>query len=272
VNRFSFSSDSWEGFLNLGGIAGGNPDCTFWKPVGEVACFAKAIDGSIYVTAFAGKNWVGGDWSTYSNLQGLVNDNASCTSQAAGELVCGVIGQSNPGHAFYANVFNGTNWSTWALVGGGGTGFGSPSRAPLGSGKGVCVIMGLNNKLTSVVGPKAITVLRRLDRSVKRRKHTDIKFPTPTACFLFLRAVGAEKQGSRLRRIIRDCDDPAALEMTSPRMQMLPPIHFCCFATWALRKSTPSIGKRLAAHLSGTAPAGRWLIAFSRLRLEARSS
>jgi hypothetical protein len=108
VNRFSFSSGSWEGFLNLGGIAGGNPDCTFWKPVGEVACFAKAIGGSIYVTAFDGKNWVGGDWSTYANLQGLVNDNASCTSQAAGALVCGVIGQSNPGNAFYANVFNGT--------------------------------------------------------------------------------------------------------------------------------------------------------------------
>jgi hypothetical protein len=109
VNRFSFSSGSWEGFLNLGGIAGGNADCTFWKPVGEVACFAKAIGGSIYVTAFDGKNWVGGDWSTYANLQGLVNDNASCTSQVAGELVCGVIGQSNPGNAFYANVFDGTN-------------------------------------------------------------------------------------------------------------------------------------------------------------------
>ena len=36
---------------------------------------------------------------------------------------------------------------------GGGTGFGSPSCAALGSGRVVCVIMGLNNKLTSIVGP-----------------------------------------------------------------------------------------------------------------------
>ena len=35
----------------------------------------------------------------------------------------------------------------------GGTGVGSPSCAPMGTGKAVCVIMGINNKLTSVVGP-----------------------------------------------------------------------------------------------------------------------
>ena len=145
----------WQlgGFLNLGGIAGGNPDCTFFSTVDPVVCFAKAIGDSIFVTVFDGGNWVMGSWTTYGNLGGEVNDNASCTSQATGELVCGVIGQPTPGNAFYADVFNGSSWSGWTLIGGGGTGLGSPSCAPLGSGKVVCVIMGLNNKLTSVVGP-----------------------------------------------------------------------------------------------------------------------
>jgi hypothetical protein len=151
VNRFN--GTSWEGFLNLGGIAGGNPDCTFFSTVDPVVCFAKAIGDSIFVTVFDGGNWVMGSWSTYFDLQGVANDNASCTSQATGELVCGAIGQPTPGNAFYADVFNGSSWSGWTLIGGGGTGFGSPSCAALGSGKVVCVIMGLNNKLTSIVGP-----------------------------------------------------------------------------------------------------------------------
>jgi hypothetical protein len=151
VNRFN--GTSWEGFLNLSGIAGGNPDCTFFTTVDPVVCFAKSLGGAIFATVFDGGNWVTGSWTTYANLGGEVNDNTSCTSQATGELVCGVIGQPTPGNAFYANVFNGSSWSGWTLIGGGGTGFGSPSCAALGSGKVVCVIMGLNNKLTSIVGP-----------------------------------------------------------------------------------------------------------------------
>jgi hypothetical protein len=78
-----------------------------------------------------------------------VNDNASCTSQAPGELVCGVIAVTDA--AFYADVFNGAAWSGYAKIG--GAGIGSPSCAPLGTGQVVCVILGPNNKLTSVVGP-----------------------------------------------------------------------------------------------------------------------
>ena len=92
----------WQlgGFLNLGGIAGGNPDCTFFSTVDPVVCFAKAIGDSIFVTVFDGGNWVMGSWTTYGNLGGEVNDNASCTSQATGELVCGVIGQPTPATLF----------------------------------------------------------------------------------------------------------------------------------------------------------------------------
>jgi len=85
----------------------------------------------------------------YEDLSGTPNDNAGCTNQATGELVCGGISVTDA--AFYANVFNGSSWTGWTKVG--GSGVGSPSCAPLGSGKVVCLIMGPTNKLTSVVGP-----------------------------------------------------------------------------------------------------------------------
>jgi hypothetical protein len=84
----------------------------------------------------------------YGSLGGEVTNNANCTTQAAGQLVCGVISIDN---AFYADVYNGTNWSTWTKIG--GTGVGTPSCAALGTGQAVCAVMGVNNKLTSVVGP-----------------------------------------------------------------------------------------------------------------------
>ena len=78
-----------------------------------------------------------------------VNDNAGCTTQAPGLLVCGATAVTD--NAFYADVWSGTLWSGWTKIGGSGTG--SPACAPLGTGQVVCVMMGLNNRLTSVVGP-----------------------------------------------------------------------------------------------------------------------
>jgi len=78
----------------------------------------------------------------------MVNDNASCTSHIAGQLVCGVLATDN---AFYANTYNGANWSGWSLIG--GTGYSSPSCAPLTPGRVLCTVLGINNKLTSVTGP-----------------------------------------------------------------------------------------------------------------------
>ena len=89
-----------------------------------------------------------GDWNGYVGIGGNVNDNASCTTQAAGQLVCGVIGIDN---VFYANVYNGSTWSGWGKIG--GTGVGSPSCAALGTGRVVCTVLGIDNKLTSAVGP-----------------------------------------------------------------------------------------------------------------------
>jgi hypothetical protein len=147
VNRFA--AGKWEGFLNVGGIAGGEPDCTSLNSAGKVTCFAKAYSSGIFVNLFKGGSWIVGDWSGYGGLGGAVNDNASCTSQAPGELVCGVIAVTDA--ALYANIFNGAAWSGYTKIG--GVGVGSPSCAPLGTGQVVCVVLGPNNKLTSTVGP-----------------------------------------------------------------------------------------------------------------------
>lgn len=149
VNRYVASTGKWQGFLNRGGIAGGEPDCTSMKAAGNVVCFAKSYTSGIYGTRFNGKAWNLGDWTGYGALGGGVNDNASCTSQIANELVCGVIGVTDS--ALYADVFNGASWSGWLKIG--GLGMGTPSCAPLGTGQVVCLVLGPSNKLSSVVGP-----------------------------------------------------------------------------------------------------------------------
>jgi len=147
VNRFA--AGKWASFLNVGGIAGGEPDCTSLNSAGKVTCFAKAYNSGIYVTQFNGTSWAVGDWTAYESLEGTVNDNASCTSQSTGELACGAIGVTDT--AFYANVYSGSAWTGWEKVG--GSGVGSPSCAPLGTEKVVCLIMEPSNKLSSTVGP-----------------------------------------------------------------------------------------------------------------------
>jgi hypothetical protein len=148
VNRFA--AGAWKGFLSLGGDAGGEPDCASFNSSGRVACFAKAYNSGIYVDLFDGTSWATGDWSGYEGLGGAENDNASCASQAAGELVCGVISAITSG--FFANVDAGSGFTGWVAIGT-TTGLGSPSCAPLGTSQVVCVVMGTNNKLSSVVGP-----------------------------------------------------------------------------------------------------------------------
>jgi hypothetical protein len=108
----------------------------------------------IFVTRYDGLGWAPTDWSSYAagGLGGQVNENASCASQAPGELVCGVYAVGVPNDsALFSAVYNGTSWVGWNEVG--GTGIGIPACSPLGTGQVVCVVMGVNNRLTSVVGP-----------------------------------------------------------------------------------------------------------------------
>jgi hypothetical protein len=147
VNRYA--AGVWAGFLNIGGIAGGEPDCASLNSFGKVVCFAKAYNSGIFGNLFNGVGWGVTNWSGYGSLGGTVNDNASCVSHSAGLLVCGAIAVTDT--AFYANIYNGSIWSGWSKIG--GIGMGSPSCAPLGASKVVCAVMGINNKLTSAVGP-----------------------------------------------------------------------------------------------------------------------
>jgi hypothetical protein len=149
VNRFT--AGSWEGFLNIGGIAAGEPDCISMNSSGNVVCFAEAYDSGIFGARFNGGAWTLADWTGYSSIGGAVNANAGCATQAANELVCGVYGVGADADALYSDVYNGAAWSGFASVG--GTGMGTPSCAPLGTGQVACVVMGPDNKLTSTVGP-----------------------------------------------------------------------------------------------------------------------
>jgi hypothetical protein len=147
-----FTGGAWESLIiNIGGIAGSEPDCTFYKATGEVVCFAEAYNSGIYGSVFNGASWAQGNWTGYGSLGGEVNSNAGCTSHTAGQLVCGSIGVGADNNVFYADVWNGSSWAGWTPIG--GSGVGSPACAPLGTGQAVCVVMGMDNKLTSVVGP-----------------------------------------------------------------------------------------------------------------------
>jgi hypothetical protein len=147
ANRYA--NGAWEGFLNLTGIAGGEPDCTSMNQNGNVVCFAKGYASGVYGNRFFGGAWAATRWGGYGAMSGTVNDNAGCTSHTAGLLVCGATAVTD--NAFYANVWGGSSWSGWSKIGGSGTG--SPACAPLGTGKVVCVMKALNNLITSVVGP-----------------------------------------------------------------------------------------------------------------------
>ena len=148
VNRFTSGAWQTPTNINIGGTAGGQPDCTSMNSNGNVACFAKAYSSGIFGARYNGAGWTQGDWTGYAGLGGSVNDNAGCTTQAPGQLVCGVTAIDN---AFYGNVFNGSGWMGWTKVG--GTVVGTPSCAALGGGQVICTVMGPNNKLTSTVGP-----------------------------------------------------------------------------------------------------------------------
>jgi hypothetical protein len=149
VNRFA--AGKWEAFLDLGGVAAGDPDCTSLDSGGQVVCYAEAWDSQIYGTRFLGGAWTNTNWTAYASIGGVVNTNASCTVQSAGEQICGAYGVGSDDDVFYADIYNGSGWEGWTKIG--SAGFGIPSCAPLGTGQVVCAIMQSKNQLTSAVGP-----------------------------------------------------------------------------------------------------------------------
>jgi hypothetical protein len=68
---------------------------------------------------------------------------------SAGQLVCATVGISDG--ALWVDQFNGTSWLGWTRLG--GAGIGATACSSLISGKVVCMMLGVNNKGTSVTGP-----------------------------------------------------------------------------------------------------------------------
>ena len=117
---------------------------------GQVVCFALGLNTALWGRRFNGGTWTLANWSPWGSLGGLVFGNPSCTSINAGQLICGVIAQTDS--VLYTNQFNGTSWLGWVKVGT-ATGIRSPSCTLLTAGKALCAIVGVANKAASTVGP-----------------------------------------------------------------------------------------------------------------------
>jgi len=68
---------------------------------------------------------------------------------SAGQLACATVGITDG--ALWVDQFNGTGWLGWTRLG--GTGIGATACSSLTSGKVLCMMLGVNNKGTSVTGP-----------------------------------------------------------------------------------------------------------------------
>jgi hypothetical protein len=146
VNRNGGTS-SWEGFLDIGGSANTDPTCVKLGLPGQVLCLVRNA-GYLYSSRFIGGAWVPAGWGSWTYAGAYNFSKASCGLQTVGVVVCAVVDQYN-GTLWYG-LFNGT-WSTWTNLL--ATVFGPPACASAGSSRVLCAIVGLNNHLTSAVGP-----------------------------------------------------------------------------------------------------------------------
>jgi hypothetical protein len=148
ANRYN--GTAWDGFINTGGQATGEPTCTDFGVAGQVVCFARGVDTHPFGNLFTGGTWAAGTWSGWGFAGGgLVGAKAGCASVAASQLVCGVFGVIDS--ALWVNQFNGVSWSGFTRLG--QTTVGNPSCTTLGGGKVLCAVVNVNNKVSSTVGP-----------------------------------------------------------------------------------------------------------------------
>jgi len=149
ANRYN--GTSWDGFINTGGEGTGEPTCSNFGVPGEVVCFARSTFSAFFGNRFTGGTWATANWTgwTNGNLGGVVGPKGACVSNAASQLVCGVFGVADS--ALWVDVFNGTSWSGLTRLG--QTTVGNPSCTTLGSGRVLCAVVGVNNKVSSIVGP-----------------------------------------------------------------------------------------------------------------------
>jgi hypothetical protein len=147
VNRYDGTAS--DGFINIGGRATGEPTCTNLQVSGQLACFARGTDSSFNGNRFNGGTWAPGSWSGSGALGGLIGPKGSCTVITTNQLVCGVFGVTDS--ALWVDEFNGSGWLGFTRLG--LTTVGSPSCTTLGGGRVLCAVVGVNNKVSSIVGP-----------------------------------------------------------------------------------------------------------------------
>ena len=147
VNRYN--GVSWDGFLNLGGRATGEPTCSNLEVSGQLGCFARGTDSSLNVNRFNGGAWAAGSWGGWFTLGGLIGTRGSCAVINTNQITCGVFGVTDS--ALWVDEFNGSAWSGFTRLG--QTTVGKPGCTTLGAGRVLCTVVGVNNKAWSIVGP-----------------------------------------------------------------------------------------------------------------------
>jgi hypothetical protein len=151
VNRFDGSK--WEGFLTLqGGISGTSPNCTSLGVKGQVMCFDRANNMSMYANMFKSGLWATTNWTGWRGISnGPLGPRISCAITAAGKLACGLLYVVDS--FMYTGTFDGTNWSAFSTKVGTKPISSGPACAVLSAGKVLCAVVGLNNQASSTTGP-----------------------------------------------------------------------------------------------------------------------
>jgi hypothetical protein len=148
VNRYN--GTSWDGFLNLGGRATGEPVCTNLEVRGQIACFARGTDSSLYGNRFSGGAWLRGSWGTvWGFLGGLMGAKGSCAVINTNRIACAAFGVTDS--ALWVDEFNGSAWGGFTRLG--QTTVGNAGCTTLGGGQILCTVVAVNNKTWSIVGP-----------------------------------------------------------------------------------------------------------------------
>jgi len=147
VNRFN--GTAWDGFINIGGLASGDPICGDIGISGEAVCFGRGTDLALWSIRFNGGAWSATQWTPWFSLGGVVYSKGGCSVLASGQLICGATSVTDS--ALYFDEFNGTNWLGFAKLG--QTVFGTPNCTNLSSGRVMCTVVSVSNKAFSIVGP-----------------------------------------------------------------------------------------------------------------------
>jgi hypothetical protein len=151
VNRFDGSK--WEGFLTLNTISSASPLCTSLGLKGQVECFDRGSDDTIFANRFASGLWSTSNWSGWRRISGSpASAKISCAllSVSSGSLACAI--RSWGDSSMYAATYDGTSWAGFKKVGTKPI-IAGPGCAVLSGGKAICVVVGISNQAGSVTGP-----------------------------------------------------------------------------------------------------------------------